>query len=133
MSDPTSPSFLSEIESLASGLVPGLGSAATIAKLADDGLGLISQPIKSAQIDKPENEAKDRTAQYENILAENDPNKLSDDLGTFISKLFLDANIATGELSGRTRRIPVEHLNAFILATIQLIELREQAQVIAAK
>ena len=51
--------IITEAESLASSFVPGLGSAATIAKLADDGLSLVSQPIKSAQLDKPANEAKD--------------------------------------------------------------------------
>ena len=76
---------------------------------------------------------KTATVQYENILAENDPAKLADDLGSFVSKLLLDAQVATGELSGRTRRIPIEQLNSFIVATIQLIQLREQAQVNAAK
>lgn len=112
-------------------LPPTLGIGITsdvgaVAKLADDGLALVSQPIKSAQLDKPINEALNRTASYESILNETDPNVIDIRLGNFISSLFNDANIPIGEFSGRTRKVPVESLNGFITGLIQYIELHEQ-------
>lgn len=102
-----------------------------VAKLADDGLALVAEPIKSAQIDKPINEANDRVSEYENILSETDPDKLDSDLGAFVGRLLLDASIAPGELSGRTRRVPVEYLTALILGVIDDIRQREQKSVAA--
>lgn len=104
-----------------------------VAKLADDALGLVSQPIKSAQLDKPINEAKDRTAQYEDILSESDPLELDADLGSFISKLQVDAGFAAGELSGATRNAPVEQLNVFVEIAIAYIRLKEQVAIGTAK
>lgn len=127
-----SSSIAADIGAIASSAVPVLGTATAALKLADDGLGLISEPIKSAQIDKPINEANDRISKYESILSENSPNQLSADLGDFIGQLFVDANTPTGELSGRTRRIPVEHLNGFILIGIAYIEQREKQSVAGA-
>lgn len=123
---------LAEITSAATSLSPVLGSVGEAAKFGTAVIGLFSQPLKSAQLDKPTNEAQDRIQAYEQIINEPE-SQLESDLGPFLSGMCLKANLPIGELSGRTRRVPVEFVTAFVTGINNLIQLREQEQATAAE
>ncbi len=87
---------------------------------------IVAQPIKSAQLNKPTNEQHERLQAFQALL--NNPNDglRGIQLAAFCDQLCADANLSIGLLSGRTVRVPVEHLTAFIAGVGQLIQTREQ-------
>lgn len=128
-----SDSVISEIESVVEGAIPFTGIISDVASAANKAITLVSAPITQAEVDKPTNEQKERIQQYETII--NNPNEgaRSRQLFDFCGKLFDDARLPVGLLSGRVITIPIEHLTVFIDGVGQLIEEREQAAAQAGK
>jgi len=127
VSDTTTPSTLQDVVQVAGAVAPVAGDVGEVAKLADDVVELLTPPIEQAEIDKPTNELKARLAQYETIFDNPNEATRATQLGDFINRLCLDAEIPVGIISGTTVSVPVEYLDALVSAAGQLIKEREQA------
>ena len=123
----TSASTLSEVVQVAGAVAPAAGDVGEVAKLADDVVQLLTPPIVQAEMDKPTNELKARLSQYETIFDNPNEATRATQLGDFINRLCLDAQIPVGIISGITVSVPVEYLDALVSAAGQLIKEREQA------
>lgn len=91
----------------------------TLLEVLAKGLGIAGPLIAEGRAQQYNELEKKRIEEYQNILEESDHEKQRDKLGGFVMRLCINAGTPIGRLSGTSREVPVECLDALIRIAIE--------------